>query len=560
MLTKLSFEDNLYNLLLEKKYETILEFLKNPENEELIKSRVWNLINKICLTVKTNNILEHESDLVLCKKILLHIVDHGKPREVIVALMEEADSFKEHSFFCLLLEPLKKTLKKVPSKRVKTLEWVLSSLNAHIESLPPPNDYDLEGEEKMLLDATPEVVDSNYVLSNYYSFVEFFIDEVSSEKTKSSADRIEFQREILRKYILKLFHHPFLYLDLHVEDERKSKSTTHILCENYLKSLCRICRNVFDLYKYEQSSFPIKKIAAEEDCEEPVSLLAFSNLSYLIFVEKLAIDSQPFVYSHKYIFMNNLKYMKQLLHETNNCVLFKGLLLTRELLNSLESFEISYSCVEINLYTELSKLLLNVAVHCQVKHCRQIAINNFLTYIEKCDWKARYHLILQVVCTVEHSGCVGLAIDLYKNYLHTNMNDPTSYFLGKNLMLFMKKVFILLEGAETDLLENNDRIMSTLNFLRYLVLRDDRSKNFTGIWDIIDALSESYLKPLAEAINLSRAHYKETAKQAGKKQKTVVTVNNTLMPSAAWKEIYEKALLNFDVLESLLSRIREIIE
>ncbi|GIY62630.1 hypothetical protein CEXT_175031 [Caerostris extrusa] len=544
MRKELAFETELECDLSEKKFKIVFESLNNPDNDAYIKANVWNIISTVCLTVKTKELVQDENELDICKKILLNLVDRGNPKEVIVALMEDADSFKNHFHFCLLLDPLKLALEKVPGKRGRSLEWVLSTLNAHIQTLPLPRDLDLEGEELLLLDTDPAVIDTNYILKNYLQFVDAFVNEVSFEAVRVMedyyTDRIEHQQEILQKYILILFDHPLLYHDLHVVDDTKPKSTIRTLCESYVKSLSKICGNVFNLFKFD-SSFIRKK--AESDDSDVVPILAFSNLAYLMFVENIAIDFQPFVYNHKYVFMTILKYIIPFLSKQENLVLFKSLHLAKILLDRLDPFEISYNYVEMEGFTKFSELLLSVAILSSFNRHRKMAIDVFKSYIDKCDWKGRYHLINQVLCTAGDSGAEGFVIDMYKSYLNELLQEKVTdhYFLGKNLKLFLKKIFTIKDGVETDLLQDRDRIIASLNFLRYLVIRDK-----TLVQDFIDDIKGKFLDPMVKGLDISKAHFKLEAE-------------NTKKTRSVYKEAFESALLNLDLMGSILYRVIELI-
>lgn len=121
----------------------------------------------------------------------------------------------------------------------------------------------------------------------------------------------------------------------------------------------------------------------------------------------------------------------------------------------------------------------------------------------------------------------------------------------------------LSHGAETDLLEVSDEVMSTLNLL-YCVLKRD-SKNATGIWDYKDKIKETYLAPLEEGIKLARAHYELKLKDSSKPKKDEIvelTVGGQQlphMPPEKMKEIVRAALTTFDLLESTLCRVTDIL-
>ncbi|KAG8195570.1 hypothetical protein JTE90_002193 [Oedothorax gibbosus] len=563
-----AFEVDLVNQLSRKAFEGVLRTLEEPQNKPLIEANIWNIINTVCLTLKTKQLLQDDTDLDFCRKILLSLVDHGNPKEVVVALMEEADSFKSHEYFCLLLDPLRETLRKVPGKRGKSLEWVLSTLNAHVQTLALPEDADLQGEEKMLLDADPAVQDANYVLAGYFQFINAFVEEVSLRNAKNGfedkpMDRVVHQREILQKYILILLDKPFLYHDLSATEP---KSTVRTLCEDYMAALSKMCGNVFNLFKMDNAKVDMDS----EDCDR-VTSVAFSNLSYLVFVEKLAMNFQPFVFSQLFVFAQHIKYVLPLLSKQENLVLFKGLHLGKTLLDQLEDFEIPHQSLEMNDFNEFSRLLLSVAIFSKIETHRNMAIKVFLLYVAKCDWKGRYHLLIQSLETVDHSGAEALMISTYKNYLHQCLTGETkdTTFLGSNLKVFLKKVFILKDGVETDMLENSDRIMAAANLLRYLLLRDRKDENITGVWDLVATFSDKFLQPLSTGIDLTRAHWKQVSKDhendrknERKGIKTSVTVGSERlpnMPAHFEKEVFQKAFLTFDLIDLTMSRVRELL-
>lgn len=371
------------------------------------------------------------------------------------------------------------------------------------------------------------------------------------------------QREILKKYILILFDRPFLYHDLSATEP---KSTVRTLCESYVGALLKMCSNAFNLFKMDNA----KVDADSEDCDR-VTTIAFSNLSYLIFVEKLAADSRPLVLSHLFVFAQYVKYVLPLLSKEENLVLFKGLHLARTLLDPLEDFELPHLFLETDDFNELSRLLLSVAIFSKIETHRNMAIKVFLLYVAKYDWKGRYHLLIQSLETVNHSGAEALMVGTYKNYLHQCLVGETrdTTFLGNNLKVFLKRVFDLREGVETDLLENSDRIMAASNLLRYLLLKDKKEENVTGVWDLLASFQDRFLQPLSTGLELSRAHWRQVAKDhendrrnQRKGMKTTVSVGSERLPNIPAhfeKEVFDKAFLTFDLIDLALSRVRELL-
>lgn len=55
------------------------------------------------------------------------------------------------------------------------------------------------------------------------------------------------------------------------------------------------------------------------------------------------------------------------------------------------------------------------------------------------------------------------------------------------------------------------RIIASLNFLRYLLLRDPKDVDATGIWSVLEQTDKGYLSELITGLELSRIHYKQRA-------------------------------------------------
>lgn len=132
-------------------------------------------------------------------------------------------------------------------------------------------------------------------------------------------------------------------------------------------------------------------------------------------------------------------------------------------------------------------------------------------------------------------------------------------------------MLLLPEGAETDLLQNSDRIMASLNLLRYLVIKDNEHINQTGVWTELNKIKQNFLKPLHTGLNMSRAHYeaeiksKKENRQASQNCKTVcsLTVGGEKMPNMTTEmqlQVLHSALFTFDLIESVLARVEELIE
>ncbi|EMP36614.1 Glomulin [Chelonia mydas] len=149
--------------------------------------------------------------------------------------------------------------------------------------------------------------------------------------------------------------------------------------------------------------------------------------------------------------------------------------------------------------------------------------------------------------------------------------NDSKWFTGPQLVSLLDLVLLLPEGAETDLLQNSDRIMASLNLLRYLVIKDNEYDNQTGIWTELNKIEQNFLKPLHTGLNMSKAHYEaEIKSKKGNRREShnskavcSVTVGGEKMPNMTTEmqlQVLHSALFTFDLIESVLARVEELIE
>lgn len=157
-------------------------------------------------------------------------------------------------------------------------------------------------------------------------------------------------------------------------------------------------------------------------------------------------------------------------------------------------------------------------------------------------------------------------IDISFKKAYTN-----KWFTGPHLISLLDLVLSLPEGAETDLLQHSDRIMASLNLLRYLVIKDNENDNQTGVWTELGKIENNFLKPLHMGLNMSKAHYeaeiKNSQENSQERQKSKELCSLTVggeempnMPPEMQLQVLHSALFTFDLIESVLARVEELIE
>ncbi|KAJ8039234.1 Glomulin [Holothuria leucospilota] len=151
-------------------------------------------------------------------------------------------------------------------------------------------------------------------------------------------------------------------------------------------------------------------------------------------------------------------------------------------------------------------------------------------------------------------------------------NLSNTWFVAGHLRQIYTAIFHLPQGSQTDLLEESDKIIASLNFLRYLLLRDPKDVDATGIWSVLEQTDKGYLSELITGLELSRIHYKQRAddlldeKKRAKKAKDAETLSVSVggqeigkMPFEQQMQVLTSAQFTFDLMQSLLGRVNEII-
>lgn len=194
-------------------------------------------------------------------------------------------------------------------------------------------------------------------------------------------------------------------------------------------------------------------------------------------------------------------------------------------------------------------------------------------FIDKFEAEGKYTLFRCLLKTSNHAGVEGYVIKNIKDQIHLSLTKAHDnvWFTGHHLISLLDLVLLLPEGAETDLLQYSDRIMASLNLLRYLVIKDCESDNQTGVWTALAKIEENFLKPLHVGLNMSKAHYEAEIKNKKENRKEAhssnticsLTVSGEKMPPMTTEmqlQVLHSALFTFDLIESVLARVEELIE
>ena len=589
-------------ILVQAKQDTELKLLLNdPKNEKALKNCCWEVLPGLCTLIhaEQNTMVLHLCDITLSK-----LVELGNPKELLLELLSQTDAFIDEVKLNALLTPLQQCLLKLPKKRGHSLALTLESLYAHVERMDLPDHGDvckLEGKEFILLHSTEDMIrliDMCEVMMNFVEpFVNNLIPKICDEKIRVEHDKEVFEIIV---FLLKLLSKPLVHLDLNVYNREidESKNGSEIATPFYYSDLRTAAERAIKLisslhvdhiallnrvhlhnFRISRQKAKTKKKHSDnlrniepdelEDimAEDEISELGIACLAYLTFGENVGMHDYPQIYLPTYHFQMNLKHVKTLISSTEMFIQQKGTLLMLSLLRNIDSASLLPISIDDGSLMPVIDIIVGVVINSQCKELQQSTLRVFPALLRAFVLKGRMRLLSYLINSYQHPGFSGYVIGLLKDQIHLCLQSDQLEFTSKQLSPLFLKVFDK-QRVETDLLEHCDTIVGALNLLRYLIVRDSKEQNATGIWHMMITIQEQYLDVLRRSLDLSRAHYQLDLNKmladpyADESTSLTFNVGSDVvpMPNRAEKiQVLNNALNRFDLIDSLLGRVNDLV-
>ncbi|XP_038158392.1 glomulin, FKBP associated protein a [Cyprinodon tularosa] len=537
----------------------VLSIVLDERNQNVVRSMGWNLLPPLIQVL----LKKEEQHLPQCMAIFNHLLETCTPKELLIGILEQLEDDDPDGIaerLHLLLNPLQKVLLRLGSRKASSLGMTLSSLLDQLAKLPVPNTKEQEEDDVFSLCRC---------CTHLIEFVRPFVVEARLNPSGATRSEDELRTELL-KFCMKTLSQPLL--DVQIRDvETLPRSPLRTFAVKVLDILGAVGESlpglVFHplLKKKEVPGF------LEEEVRYPKTSLA--SLAHLLFVHHLAADTFPSVFSPVFCLRCNMEHISILLSRTEDARLQKGLELYEKSLVRVETGSLPADLLEIKTFLTVPLDLVKVMTMCPQHDLRTKGLKVFQLSIDKFSTEAKYRFFEYLLRTSNHSGVEGYTIKNIRSQIDAALQPGNAnvWFEGSHLLPLLRKVFKLPDGPETDLLQYMDRIMESLNLLRYLVIRDKVTENQTGIWTELYKIEDGFMKPLRVGLNMSRAHYERELHNTmeNKKKKTKeeavlsVSVGGEKLPKMTTDsqiQALHSALHTFDMMESVLVRIEELIE
>ncbi|XP_021699955.1 glomulin isoform X1 [Aedes aegypti] len=571
-----------------KEFKDVFNLLRENENG-LLQTESMDMVSALVDNLNEALLLDDSKLLSVCEDLLKLVAEKCSPQEVLLELLEKIETTKDDDIFTSLLKVLQVVLLRFNENKVRSLEWSLNTIYSYMDQIVLPDYISKVGADEGKLLESDEIVQRVLLL---YMTILLFLEPIW--KTLNSDGEIFKTTKMSRKnvvicFILQLMGNHLIYLDIHHKPGKidtagvaeGAKTYSRQVAEDLVSAMCSLLGDPYQLLSYGErrkrwsSSKWYKKPNPTQNIfmnEDKCPMLALAMYHYLLIGEDLQPKTSPAVYTNLHLFEMGLYYCTELITNEHIVVHHKGIVLGMKSLEKLGAEKLFPDNLDVEIHQQFCKGLSNLIVYSSSESNRKDGTMLLRDYILHFDSEGRYLVISNLFKTVQHSGLHSFVATIYKDLISQELsgnNTPSPWFVGKSLKhLLLTEICVLKNGIETDLVENADTIITGLNVLRFLLLRDKLNK--TSIWEYMKELEHHYLYPLRKSIDLAKAHFKEERLKTAQASEgtsnhsdiSVSIINSGPLPELTREkklELLTHAMNQFDLMECLLARVLECI-
>lgn len=533
-------------------------------------------VSTILKYLTDGNFTDNPDAFDAAENLLKSLAEIVKPEDALFEFLEIIETTKSDNVFTSTLKALQICLLRQNDNKSRSLEWCLNSIHSYVQQLPFAEATRNNVDDKIakLMEENDEV---RRILTNYLTLFLFYEPILKDIAAKQAVvDAVELFRDvritrktILGCFLLQLFGAPLCYLDLSAAGQSNANTYSRQCATTLVQHFATLYPDPMFALGYVERRLrfpPIRCRRAEDDgavfenapqdifaMEDKLPLDALLVFYYCIFAGDLMPDTCPNVYSNAYLFEMGLYLIADSFNDGKDAVLHrKAIQLGTVLVSRLASESIPFDDLELAVHERFCTGIVRVIVESPVKENSQAAAVLLKRYVFQFETLARIFLVRKLfdAAMTKHAGLTGYLVSMYKNMiadaLDADVTDLRGFSGAEMQTMLTKYVFSLANGSETDLIQNTDHIISALNVIRYLAVRDQTNR--TGFWDIVEWIRREYLDVLRTDIDMSRAHYRLEQQQQ---------LANGADDFKA--QILANALNTFDLMDSLMSRVQECL-
>lgn len=571
--------------LVNKNFENAVKLLDEEQYSKVILSHYPEVIQEVLLKHLTpDNYASQPALYEVCEAILKLLAEKCQQEGILFEFLEIIESVKDDDVFTSILKCLQVVVLNQSEKKSRALEYCLNSIEDYVLELPLPEKLlkNVEDEEDKILENDEQIRRVLMIYMTLDLFYEPIVKQIAGNPPAERQFRSnKFNRQnVLFCFIVRLLGKPLSFLDLtHDETARTVTTYSREVAGKMVATLCTLHSDVFQLLHFvEQRCRWPSKDKVDDDLaniflhNDKAPLRQLGMLFYLIVAEGLEAPRIPKVFNPSYIFQVGVYLVNHMIEQVaDGPIMYKGLKLCQKMLDSIAS-TISSDELDADIHRMFCNNLVQLLLYSSSKRNRTNGLKVLRSYILKFDVYGRFLLIKNILRTSSHKGLCGYLTTMYKDLIFEDLknDEPSEFTSGANFKHLVTEFLCNLpSGIECDLADSSDQILSALNFLIAILIRD--KSNSTGIKDLIPELQVGFLGELRSALDFSRAHYRtEIANvKAGKLPKMSemmqgIEILNDDEPlgdltNEKKLDMLHSALSIFDMIEFHLARVNEII-
>ncbi|XP_056607014.1 glomulin, FKBP associated protein b [Triplophysa dalaica] len=529
----------------------LLDFIKQEANQHIVRSMACRLLPAL---VKNHSCAHGQA-------ILDHLILVCNVKELLDILLQQMDDIDPDATAdsITILMPLIQTVLLRMESRAFGFASAMDSLQNQISKLPVPYSQKQEQEDEYGLCRC-----CNAALT----FVQPFVQEVKNQHLNSAATNQDTNlRPTLLKFCMASLREPLLQAQLDRELNTMEKSP-----------LWKFATEIMAILAMIQEPLPniLFGIAVKSAACHPIESRAC--IAYLLFVQLIAMEVFPAVFSPVFILKCNMEYINLLLSRKDESWILKGLDLKVKSLERVTDSSLPAELLELKSFHEVPQNLVKIMTDCPIHHLKGKSLVVFQLFIEKLNSEAKHKFFRRIMKTSHHAGVESIIIKNIKNQVELlrKSGNQGGWFEGTRFVSLLRDIIILPQGHETDLLHGMDRIMESLNILRYLLLLE--RERCTRMWTDLCDIANSYTQLLRVCLKMSKSYYrtelqnlredkkiraKEFKEASGNRNVQRMIVNAEMlgsMPRDTQDKVLQCALVTYDLMESLVVRIEENIK
>ncbi|XP_055707266.1 uncharacterized protein LOC129804193 [Phlebotomus papatasi] len=574
-----SLADSLHEHLSAGRVKEALDVTADNRFHACLKSNCSDTIRVLTefLTTKTFN--ENPEVYGACEDILKTVTSVAAPQEVLLELMAAMEeSSWDQSLFKSLLKALQLCILRLPENKILSIDHALNAVFKHVVSLSAESTSHCYSEERQkVLESDKEVTD---FLTRHITLT-LFLEPLREEFIKVPLPTpINFpeksKRSVLIKFLMKLLGKGS-FPKLHLKAEETPINTYTRQCSGfYVDSITDLLGgDPFSILPWIEERFrwsgkKDKKTFCIFLNEVKIPSTSLMIFFYVIFVGKQIPSQSPKIYSPIYIFEIILYLITSSLENPYNEVKMKAVELLQASLENLELKALKTNHLELQIHANLCLSLTNLMIYNESEDIRKTSIDTFRSYLRKFDDEGRFVIIEKLFDKYQHdaSNFRGFLTTQFKDFVAEILTTEENRFPVQDRFdrIFNRHLTTLRDRETTDLVQEAEAIIASLNTIRFLALRD--LKNCTSFWDRVPELHINYLHHIRKSLDLGRAHYEaekikiENNEDEDISEKISVNIREKSLPKLSKKQklfVMNNSLMKLDLIESVLARVNECL-